>query len=576
MKGGDNVSHVHNIIDTDSHFLIDPVFRTVSTKSDKLYVVQYDHESEKFTFQVPRYVEEHDMGTCTRIEIHFTNITRNKKQKSDGVYYVKTDDITTDFDTVFFKWLISREATQLVGSLKFSITFICLDDNDNITYQWSTGVYESIEVLTKLENTATVIEAYPDLFTQLKNEIIKDLPSAGVDREEVEQIIAEYLEANPPEGGAGEPGKDGEDGFSPIVNVTETEDGYEITIEDINGPKTSIIKNGKDGKDGKDGEPGVDGKDGYTPVKGVDYFTEEDIESIASEVAKQVTIDQVTPDQVVFPDGASTTYAIGNVTLVNGSGTLIEPGGTLADFFEKFVNEKNPTTVQPSVSLTFTEGKAHEVGTYITPSYSAKLNPGSYTYGPATGVEVVEWEVSDNSGNSSANPTGTFSEVQVTDELNYVITAKVSHTAGTIPVTNTGNEYPAGQILAGEKSANGSVSMTGFRRSFYGTLTIKDTLTSDIIRQLSSKTEKTMSNGANFTIDIPVGAYRVVFAYPATLRDVTSVRDVNGLNAEIASSFKMELIDVEGANNYNAISYKVYTLDFANANDAANTFTVTI
>jgi len=33
-------------------------------------------------------------------------------------------------------------------------------------------------------------------------------------------------------------------------------------------------KDGVDGKDGTDGKDGIDGKDGYTPVKGVDYYTE--------------------------------------------------------------------------------------------------------------------------------------------------------------------------------------------------------------------------------------------------------------------------------------------------------------
>lgn len=37
---------------------------------------------------------------------------------------------------------------------------------------------------------------------------------------------------------------------------------------------------GQDGKDGIDGKDGADGQDGYTPVKGVDYFTEEDIASL--------------------------------------------------------------------------------------------------------------------------------------------------------------------------------------------------------------------------------------------------------------------------------------------------------
>lgn len=554
------MAHIHEIIDTDSHFIINPVSRLVTTKSDKLYVVQYDHDSEQFTFQVPRYVEEHDMSQCSRIEIHFTNITRNKKQQNSGVYYVRTDDITSDYDTVFFKWLISRDATQLVGSLKFTITFICVGDDENVSYQWSTGVFESIEVLTKLDNTAAVVQAYPDLYTKLKQDILDSIPSSGgeVDPELVEQIVVEYLTANPP--------VPGEPGISPIVTITEIDGGTNIAIEDANGTQNFNILNGTDG---------------YTPVKGVDYFTEEDISEVASKAAElvskyPVTIDQVTPDMVVFPDGATTTYAIGKVSLVNGSGTLVEPGGTLADFFEKFVDEKNPTTTQPSVSLTFSEGKAYEVGTYVTPSYSASLNPGKYTYGPATGVTVTSWEVSDNAGNTSEKPSGSFYEVQVTDELNYTITAKATHTAGTIPITNTGKEYPSGQIQAGEKSKTASVSMTGYRCSFYGSLESKDEITSNVIRALPVKTENELTDGSTFDIDVPIGALRVIFAYPASIQDVSSVKDVNGLGAEIASSFKMELKDVEGANNYTAISYKVYSIDFAKANDTANKFTVTI
>ena len=69
---------------------------------------------------------------------------------------------------------------------------------------------------------------------------------------------------------------------------------------------------------------------------------------------------------------------------------------------------------------------------------------------------------------------------------------------------------------------------------------------------------------------------RQVFAYPATLRDVNSVQDVNGMNAEIKSAFTKYTVDVEGANGYTAKSYKVYVMDMANANDTANTYKVTI
>lgn len=288
-----------------------------------------------------------------------------------------------------------------------------------------------------------------------------------------------------------------------------------------------------------------------------------------------VTIDQVTPDQVVFPDGATTTYAIGKVTLDNGMGTLVEPGGTLADFFNVFVDEKNPTTTQPSVSLTFSQAKAYEVGSNVTPSYSAILNPGSYTYGPATGIVATSWEVTDTAGNSSEEASGSFEQFQVTDETNYKITAMATYEAGSIPVTNTGNDYEDGQIPAGSKSAT-SGAVTGYRATFYGTTSDKAELTSDIIRGLAGKSTSALKNGSTFTVSIPIGSMRVVIAYPATLRDLSSIKDVNGLNAEIVSGFAKSTLAVEGANEYTTIDYKIYTLEYASANDVANSYTVKI
>ena len=73
-----------------------------------------------------------------------------------------------------------------------------------------------------------------------------------------------------------------------------------------------------------------------------------------------------------------------------------------------------------------------------------------------------------------------------------------------------------------------------------------------------------------------MGALRVVIAYPATLQDVTSIKDVNGMGAEISSGFTKQTVNVEGAGGHKAIAYKVYTMDFAEANDTANTFDVII
>lgn len=403
----------------------------------------------------------------------------------------------------------------------------------------------------------------PDLVTAI-NEALQKGSENGVDAAEVQRIVEEYLAANPPAPGEpGKPGTDGEDGISPTVDVTVIEGGYRITFTDANGAKEVDLRHG------------TDGEDGHTPVKGEDYFTEEDVQEIAQEAAKLVTIDQVTPDQVVFPDGLQTTYAIGKVKLVNGSAELVPAGGTLEDFFDVFVDEKNPAITQPSVQITFDQAKAYEVGTVVTPVYSAKLSPGSYSYGPATGVTATAWEVTDTDGHSADTASGSFPALTVSDDTAYKITAKASYGDGAIPQTNTGNAYAAGQIKGGTKSAT-SGAITGYRNSFYGTMDEKTEINSDIIRGLAGKAAAALANGSTFDVPVPVGALRVVIAYPATLRDISSIKDVNGMSAEISSSFIPQTVQVEGAGGFTAMDYKVYTLDFANANDTANTFTVTI
>ena len=284
---------------------------------------------------------------------------------------------------------------------------------------------------------------------------------------------------------------------------------------------------------------------------------------------------EIDAEKVKFSTNLVTTKEIGNITLTNGQATIEAAGKNLKQVWDTiFVKETNPKTTQPSVSLTYDQAKAYEAGTKITPSYSAKLNAGSYTYGPATGVTAKSWTVTDTRGNKKTSASDEFPELQVTDETNYTITAVAEYEAGTIPVTNTGNKYTAGQISAGSKSKT-SGATTGFRNSFYGTVDNKNTVTSSVIRGLT-KSGKALVNGDTFTVAVPEGALRVIIAYPATLKDVASIQDENSAYFNIADSFALQTVNVNGANDYTAKSYKVYTLDFASANEKANNFIVTI
>lgn len=279
---------------------------------------------------------------------------------------------------------------------------------------------------------------------------------------------------------------------------------------------------------------------------------------------------------VYFDKDLTFTVPFGKYTVpASGMGSISSDGVNVYDFFNDALNEeRNPSTTQPAVTLTSAEVKSYEVGTSVAPTYSASLSKGSYTYGPDTGITASTWNVVFNS-ETLTTATGTFGAITVGDNTSLSITATATYEDGAIPKTNTGKDYPAGQIKAGSKSKT-SGNITGYRNSFYGTFTDKTTaLSSDSIRGLTAS-NKALANGSTFSITLPIGAQSVVFAYPATLRDVTSVKDSNGLNAEVKSAFTQSTVKVEGANAYEAKDYKVYRTDFAESLGKANTYVVTI
>lgn len=291
---------------------------------------------------------------------------------------------------------------------------------------------------------------------------------------------------------------------------------------------------------------------------------------------------KVDADKVILQDDitmAGNYSQIGNLTKdQNGTATFATKGKSVAEALtEIFSKRLQPTiTSNPAVTLTFGQAKAYEVGTTVSPTYSASLSAGSYTYGPATGITATSWEISDTAGNTADTASGSFADVVVTDNTNYKITAKANYGAGTVAVDNLGaTSSPEIKIAAGSATKT-SGAITGYRNTFYGAVTEKAEVTSTIIRSLSGKSNKALANGNSFTINIPVGAVRVIFAYPATLQDVSSVKDVNGLNAEIKSAFTKSSVTVAGAGADTGIAYKVYVTDFAEPVAKANSYTVKI
>ena len=271
-------------------------------------------------------------------------------------------------------------------------------------------------------------------------------------------------------------------------------------------------------------------------------------------------------DNVYFEDDMLVTKEIGYITLTNGQGTIPSKGKNLSEVFEAmFVKEQNPTTTQPSVNLTFSQAGAYEVGSVVSPSYSATFNAGNYTYGPETGVTVTSWEISDTAGNTASTASGSFADVTVTDTTNYKITAKANHTEGAIPLTNKKNEYAAGQIAAGNKSKVSS-AITGYRSFFYGVLDTSSTeapLTSEIVRGLTNGGAYNASK--TFTLNGSATAKRIVIAIPSnsTRAGLKEVILTSAMNTPVTDSYvkTTAAVQVEGVNGATAVSYNIYVYE---------------
>ena len=180
----------HEIQDKDLHFLIDPITRAITNQTAaKVKLMQFDHNSERFTFEVPRFVEGHDMSLCTKVEVHYINIAGDKQAQHADVYRV--EDMTTegdgDAEKVTFSWLVSAGATQYAGSLSFLIRFSCLT-GEKLDYVWNTDTFKGISIGQGMNNGDAVLDDYSDVLAAWETQISTHIEVVEALREEVEGL----------------------------------------------------------------------------------------------------------------------------------------------------------------------------------------------------------------------------------------------------------------------------------------------------------------------------------------------------------------------------------------------------
>lgn len=248
--------------------------------------------------------------------------------------------------------------------------------------------------------------------------------------------------------------------------------------------------------------------------------------------------------------------------------TTFQPNTTLKTILNQmFVKIIQPTITQPSISISASGAKSVEAGTQVNITVTPTFKPGSYTYGPATGVTLQTYTLQQNlkgsittivDAASTAEPH-TVQNITIEDGATIQFNASCTHTAGAQPLDNSGAPATVQGIQAGTKSVSNQQAFSGFRKYFYGCkTTITETVDSAYIRGLTG------SNGAynnnSWNINVPEGTKEITIAVEdgKTLKNILYVE---GMNTDVLSTFTMTKVPVEGANGFTAKNYNIYRVE---------------
>lgn len=160
----------HSVIDTDVHYKIDGVSRTITNINEtKRMLVQNDHNSEMLTFDMPRFFDGHDFSECNFVQVHYVNADVYEKNKSAGIYEVQDLHVSTeDENRVVLTWLVSGNATKYAGTLNFTIRFSCIAEDGTLKYAWNTTTFKGILIEPGIYNSNEVVEENVDILAQWK------------------------------------------------------------------------------------------------------------------------------------------------------------------------------------------------------------------------------------------------------------------------------------------------------------------------------------------------------------------------------------------------------------------------
>lgn len=274
---------------------------------------------------------------------------------------------------------------------------------------------------------------------------------------------------------------------------------------------------------------------------------------------------------------------VGNVTKAySGVGTLNTDGMSVADLLTEIFNKTvQPTVTNPSASAltaqvnggaTLTE---HEVaaGDEFSLTVGSTFNPGSYSFGPATGVTVTASKLVLTSSKTGASTEYALTEgagtiTGLTVEDGETLTGKVvyEYSAGVAAVDNKGEASdPAQSIAAGSCEVTG-FTITGAAKIYAKSYASGMPATFDATAVKAMTAYLYDADGISFPgVNNATG---VAFAVPSA-NAATALRDLEAMNINILSEFARTTLTVDGVEYYvyaytpaTTLQATTYTVEF--------------
>lgn len=297
-----------------------------------------------------------------------------------------------------------------------------------------------------------------------------------------------------------------------------------------------IAKNGGQSGGGDMTKAAYDSDDAVFNAGGIKAYVSDaigEIDEVVANPSGEATDDlekiQIGDDIFSIPEGgdSSLSSAVTANTTVGAisSGTTLAQGTTFTEFCQKLLISE----IAPTTTFTASGSGTKETGTSVTPTLTLTIT-GTGT-GTPTSIKFYN--------GSTLLDTQTYEAG--TNSYSYTMTDAITTTSTVKGVL----EYTKSDSSTG--SVEKTATYTFVMASYYGAVTTAPTDKSGI-----TALTKVVKTGKGQTATFNLTNQRSCYCYPASMGDLTSIKDAN--NFEYLSSYTKTTVSVDGTN------YNVYTL----------------